>query len=83
MLCGAECHRFGAALVRVPYGLRIIFWGVCSYFCVVGCVWLCVCWLPEEPVIYVGSSWYEGVCVFGIEMCEARGVVEAGEWGVV
>jgi hypothetical protein len=34
-------------------------------------------------MIYVGSSWYLGVCVFGVEVCEARGVAEAGERWVV
>ena len=34
-------------------------------------------------MIYVGSSWYVGVGVIGVEMCEARGVAEAGEWWVV
>ena len=43
---------------------------------------LCVCLLPEEPVVYVSFSWYVRVCVFGVEMCEARGVAAAGEWWV-
>ena len=60
-----------------------VFRRVCWYFCVEGCVGLCGCWLTEEPVIYVGSSWYVGVCVSGVEVCEARGVAEAGEWWVV
>ena len=44
---------------------------------------MCGCWLSEEAVIYVGSNWYVGVYVLGVEMCEARGVAEAGKWWVV
>jgi hypothetical protein len=60
-----------------------VFWIICCYFFVMGCVRVCVYWLPKEPVVYGSSSWYVGVCVFGVEMCEARGVSEAGEWWVV
>ena len=51
-----------------------VFWSVCCYVCAMGCVMLCVFWLPEEPVIYVSFSWYVDVCVFGVVMCETRGI---------
>ena len=53
------------------------------YFCVEGCVGSCVCWLLEEPVIYMCSGWHVSVCGFGVEMCEAHVVAEVGEWWVV
>ena len=60
-----------------------LFRSVRCYFCLEECVRLCVCWLLEEPVIYVCSGWHVSVCGFVVEMCEARGVAEAGEWWVV
>ncbi len=60
-----------------------VFRSVRCYFCVEGCVGLCVCWLLEEPVIYVCSGWHVSGCGFGVEMCEARGAAEAGEWWIV
>jgi hypothetical protein len=34
-------------------------------------------------MIYVGFSWYVGVCVFGGKICEAHCVAKAGEWYVM
>ena len=60
-----------------------VFRSVRCYFCAEGCVGMCVFWLLEKPVVYVCSGWHVGVCVFGVEMCETRGVAEAGKWRVV
>ena len=60
-----------------------VFRSVRCYFCVVGCVGMCICRLLEEPVVYVCFSWYVGVCMFGAEKCEARGIAEVGECWVV
>ena len=60
-----------------------VFRSVRCYFCVEGCAGLCFCWSLEDPVIYVCFGWHVSVCVFGVELCEARGVAEADEWWVV
>ena len=54
-----------------------VFWGVCCYVCVVWCVVLYGCRLKEEPVIYAGFRWDEGVCAWWGELCEACGFAEA------
>jgi hypothetical protein len=50
-----------------------VLWGVC---CNLYVGWRVALWgklLPEEPAVYVGFRWDEGVCALGVDMCEPGG----------
>ena len=60
-----------------------VFRGVGGNVCAMGCELLRWMWVSEEPMVYVGFSWYLCVNVLGGDVDEAYIFAELARWWVV